>query len=166
MSKQAKQAIDLLNEFICDLITGARTIPIFESKAFRKPNDIIPHTARIRMCYSHLFLTLSKWVEFYKHFQSLIPSDCHRACKHLYNEIIKRKIIKFRNQRVGHIWDKGENRPWTNEETNTFFDLIVSDDPRAFLKWINDPKNNTFPNTVVSIVVETRDKMKQVFSTP
>lgn len=164
MNTQAKQALDVLNEFIYDLITGSRSIEIFESKVFRKPNDSAPHTARIRMCYSHLFLTLAKWREFYEHFQSLIPSDCHSECKALYKEVKNRGILKFRHSRTGHIWDKDQNRPWTTEETNAYFNSLLSNDANAFLKWIHDPGNNKFPNTVVSILEKTRDRIQQEYS--
>jgi hypothetical protein len=164
MNSQAKQAFDVLNEFISDLVTASRCIEIFESKHFRRPDDPLPHTARIRMCYSHLFLTLAKWIEFYKHFKHLIPSDCHRECKALHNEIIKRGIVQFRNKRVGHIWDKKQNRPWTIDETNAYFNSILSDDANAFLKWTHDPTNNVFPNTVVSILEKTRRRIQQEYS--
>ena len=164
MNIKAKQAFDVLNEFIVDLITGSRSIEIFESKSFRRQNNSVPHTARIRMCYSHIFVALAKWIEFYEHFQSIIPSDCHSECKGLYNEIKKLGIVQFRNKRVGHIWDKKQNRPWTTEETNAYFNSILSDNPNIFLKWINDPSNNSFPNTVVSIVEKTRDRIQQEYS--
>ena len=36
---------------------------------------------------------------------------------------------------------------------------IVAGDEDAFLKWVNDPQGNRFPDTIVGIVEKTRDRI-------
>ncbi len=158
--EKAIQAWRLLNDFVGDIIAATR-VPealeqsgILDQRALRVTN---------RMCFSHMIITLSKWAELYERYASLIPEDCRPACKELRKEIDRRKIRGFRNKCVGHIWDKDVNRPLTEGELDSYINDIVGDDPLVFVEWLNNPRANEFPNTVVSIVETTRDRLREVF---
>lgn len=110
-----------------------------------------------RMSLSHIFLTLSKYLEFYEHYSLYLPKSCQKECKKLYNNISNRKILGFRNSVVGHIWDKRKKKPLFKKDTNEYYSKIIDGSGVQFLLWINDPENNVYPNTVVSIILYTRD---------
>ena len=157
---KAIEAVRILNEFIGDLVVGTRSLELFESPAISsriKPNTGL---ALWRMCLSHLVITLSKWAELYDRYKAIIPRDARQACEDLRNEINMRGIQKFRNTIVGHIWDKRLRRPLTRSEVDTRLATVLGQSQESFVKWINDPKNNIFPNTVVSICTYTRDRIQ------
>jgi len=159
--EKAIQAWRLLNDFVGDIVAVTR-VPeaversrILDERALRVTN---------RMCFSHLIITLAKWAELYDHYASLIPEDCLPACKGLKREIDRRKIRGFRNKCVGHIWDNKVNRPLTEDELDSYINAIVDGDPFAFVQWLNNPNANEFPNTVISIVETTRDRIREAFA--
>lgn len=161
MNQQAKEAYKILNEFIVDLIVGTRSLQLFDSPFFSKK---IKDTTRVginRMCLSHIFLTLYKWLEFYERYNKIIPRDCIPSCRSLRKEIEKREIDKFRNKFVGHIWDKEKNRPLTIKEIDDYISKIMGEDHSSFLNWVNNPEGNTFPNTVLSIIQHISIRIKE-----
>jgi hypothetical protein len=93
----------------------------------------------------------------------VIPDDCRDACKGLLREVTRRNIQTFRNTFVGHIWDKEKNRPLTEDEIEAAANTIVEGDEEAFVAWCNDVSANEFPNTVVSIVEHTRDRILEKY---
>ena len=113
------------------------------------------------MSLSYLFLTLDKWTEFYERFHDVIPDDCRSECKSLVKEVHRRKIKGFRNTFVGHIWDKKQGRPLTGAEIEAAADAIVDGDEDAFSTWCNNREHNEYPDTVVSIVEHTRDRLSE-----
>ncbi len=165
MNERKKQAKEILEELNQDLITGTRSYFFFESIGFRKllgnktSADPMLNIIR-RMSLSHVFLALSKFHEWYRRFKSEIPEDCKDACKELYRNIGDKGIVKFRNNRIGHIWDKKLDRPLTFNEVDEIINKIVSHDEGAFLLWVNNPKKNDFPKTVVSVIERTHDQIK------
>ena len=68
----------------------------------------------------------------------------------------KKGIINFRNKYVGHIWDNDNQRPLLKEEIDEYLEKIIGENESAFIEWVNNPKANNFPNTVVSITEEAR----------
>ncbi len=159
MAQKAIEAFQVLNEFVGDLVVGVRSLDIFESPAIANRVSSGTLTAMRRMCVSHVILTLSKFVEFYRHYRPQITSDCLDACKKLQKDLVSRGVVDFRNKRVGHIWDRDKQRPLTWKETEAYINSIVAGDEKAFLKWVNDPQGNRFPDTIIGIVEKTRDRI-------
>ncbi|MDX9762878.1 MAG: hypothetical protein RBT82_12560, partial [Desulfomonilia bacterium] len=67
------------------------------------------------------------------------------------------------NKHIGHIWDKDNKRPLHNSEILRRVNEITQNNIEEFLKWVNDPTDNVFPKTVVSIVETVRDRLVQDF---
>ena len=109
-------------------------------------------------------LAFEKYEEFWKHYHDLVPQEHRDACKAILNSIRVRKVAEFRNRCVGHIWDKGKQRPLAQSEVLSALATIVVPDFAAFLNWINNPKANTYPSTVVSVVEAVRDALVLVYS--
>jgi len=112
-----------------------------------------------RLCMSQVVLTLFKWVEFYEKYNDLIPNDLRNDCKMLLKRVKARDVEYFRNSCIGHIWNKEKNRPLHNSEIEELLNKITLNNVGKFMKWINDPENNSFPHTVVSIVERVRDNI-------
>ncbi len=161
IKERAIQACRLLNDFVGDIIAATRVPEAVEQSGIMNQRAL---RVTRRMCFSHLIITLSKWAELYEHYASLIPEDCRPACKDLKKEIDRRKIRGFRNKCVGHIWDKKVKRPLTEGELDNYINAIVDNDPVAFVEWLNNPTANEFPNTVVSVVDTTRDRLREAFA--
>ena len=165
MSKErelALQAFHILNGLLGDLIAAAQVRRCY---ARASEEGKIRHETFLcvsRMCLSTLILVLCKWLEFYDHFHSVIPDDCHTAANQLGREIRRRSVRPFRNKVVGHIWDKNADRPLTNEEIERSINAIVRDDPEAFVSWCASPAAN-FPDSVASIVEHTRSRIEAEF---
>lgn len=156
----AIQAFHILNYFVGDLVVASRIRRHFQSLHAANQASSAPHGAVNRMCLSYLFLTLDKWDEFYRHFHPIIPDSCRNACRQLRDEINRLGIKRFRNTVVGHIWDKKRNRPLTDQEIEEAVNIIVKNDPDAFEAWCNNPDGNHFPETVISIIEHTRDRIR------
>lgn len=158
--EDAISAFHLLNGFVGDLAAGSQVRRLFMSS--RSSNNMSAATLGCvnRMCLSHLLLALDKWSEFYDHFHRVIPDDCRPACKQLTSKVRRRRIDRFRDTVVGHIWDKKLNRALTSEEIEAASQAIVEGDPDGFVEWCNHPTSNLFPSTVISIVEHTRDRIR------
>jgi hypothetical protein len=158
-NNKAIDAADTLNDFIGDLITGVmvlREYAIEQQKGRVIPQQMI---AIQKMCLSHLVLTLCKFLEFWEHYHDLVPNEHHNECKALVKNLTKKKVKEFRNKCVGHFWDTGKQRPLVHSEIVTRLEVMIGNDLSNFLNWINNPKNNTYPSTVVSIVETVRDAL-------
>ena len=166
MKKNRQDAIHacrILNYFVSELVTGSRVRSIFHSSIVSRKASVATISCVDRMSLAYLILTLDKWTEFYDRFHCVIPEDCREVCKDLYKEVNRRKIKQFRNTFVAHIWDKKLNRPLTSPEIQELADTITEADEDAFCTWCNNPAENTYPNTVVSIVETTRDRILDEF---
>jgi hypothetical protein len=161
VKQKAVEAFRVLNEFLGDLVVGIRSLELFESPAIAGRVSSGTLTSMRRMCLSHVLLTLSKFVEFYRYYRRQIPADCLAVCKNLQKELVGRGVVEFRNKRLGHIWDSDKNRPLTSQETDAYIDSIIAGDQAAFLKWVNNPHGNRFPATIVGIVEKTRDRIRE-----
>lgn len=161
--QDAISAFRVLNYFVGDLVAASQVRDLFLSEKISA--TVPPRAANCvhRMCLSYLFLTLDKWSEFYRRFNSIIPSDCKPACSQLRRQIERRGIRKFRNTFVGHVWDKDLDRPLTEQEVQAAADRITDGDEAAFAAWCNDHSRNHFPATVVAIVEHTRDRIREEF---
>lgn len=157
--ENAINAVDLLNDFVGDLITGTMALAQYH----KEHNSGVITTEQLvginKMCLSHLVLGLTKWAEFYKRFHHLIPSELKGDAKQIIKTIESRKVIEFRNKCVGHIWDKDTNRPLVNSEIMARLNTITGNDIRGFLRWLNNPDPAEFPNSVAGISEAIRDKI-------
>ena len=155
----AVHAVDTLNDFVGDFVGGVMLFREWESQfnAGRVPEILMVNVQKI--CLSHLVLGLCKFVEFYERFHKVIPSEHRDVCKGLVREIKQKGVVEFRNKCVGHIWDKHLHRPLIHSEIMTRLARLTGSNLSEFLNWINNPKANTFPSTVVSIVETVRDAM-------
>ena len=116
------------------------------------------------MCISYIALAFAKLAEFWEHYHDLVPSECRDALKAVLKEMRRRGVKEFRNRCVGHVWDQKARRPLKHSEVLEAIEQMAEGDFPAFLKWVNDPANNDYPNTVVSVVETVRDKITAQFS--
>ena len=155
---RAVEAVDILNDFIGDCVASVNVFSDYSEK-FKSNNTAL--VVIYRLCMSYLLLTLDKWLEFYDRYHKLIPADLHGECKQLTKELRSRNIEDFRNTCVGHVWNKKKKRPLYNSEIDAALERITKGDIPGFLKWVNDPSNNVFPATIVSIVETLKDRLSE-----
>lgn len=103
---------------------------------------------------------LFKWLEFYDRYLSVIPDDLKDVCRALMSKLKIRDVEKFRNSFVGHIGDNETNKPISNQDAEDLMDKITNGDRKAFLLWLNNPNDNIYPKTVVSIFSEVRNRIR------
>jgi hypothetical protein len=103
---------------------------------------------------------LFKWLELYDKYLSVIPDDLKDACRALMSKLKTRDVEKFRNSFVGHIGDNETNKPISNQDAEDLMDKITNGDRKAFLLWLNNPNDNIYPKTVVSIFSEVRNRIR------
>ena len=154
---RAIEAIDILNDFIADCIAP---VNVFKDYLIKWDGDDSKQSSLVavyRLCMSQIILTLFKWVEFYEKYHDLIPENMRDDCKMLLKRVKARDIEYFRNSCIGHIWNKEKNRPLHNSEIEELLNKITLNHVGKFMKWVNDSDNNSYPNTVVSIVESLRD---------
>lgn len=155
--QNAIDAVDVLNDFVGDLVTGTNLFREYDQQYRR---DKLPFELMIpiqRMCLSYIVLALSKWTEAYDKYHAIFPSEFSNIYKRLNADIRKRGILEFRNKCVGHIWDKKTNKPLTHSEVMGRLSIITEGSIHNFLNWINNLHDNTFPKTVVSIIEKIKD---------
>ena len=154
---RAIDAADVLNDFIGDFITGVMVFREY-SKELQEGRIKLEMMVPIqKMCLSSLVLAFAKFEEFWKHYHDVVPKEHRDACKSILKAIQVRKITEFRNRCVGHIWDNAKQRPLAHSEVMRALEVMAVPNFAAFLDWINNPKANTYPSTVVSIVEAVRD---------
>ncbi len=152
----------MANDLHLDLITATQTYLHFQRLfAVNPPTDMI-RTGTNRLCLWYLLLTLSKWIEFYDRYKAIIPSDAQDHAKNLRKTIYNKGIQDFRNKVIGHIWDDTTKSPITIEEGDKQLQRILgSDDIDGFMRWINDPDGNQFPENAVMVVQRVRDRIQE-----
>lgn len=111
------------------------------------------------MCVSNIVLAFAKFEEFWRHYHALVPEEHRAACKALLKAVDRKKIIDFRNRCVGHVWDNKKRRPLVHSEIKRALETMVAPSFLSFLNWINNPKANTYPSTVISVVESVRDAL-------
>lgn len=155
--ERALDAADVLNDFIGDFITGVMVFREYEvhAQAGKVPLDMMVGIQK--MCLSHLVLAFAKFEEFWVHYHDVVPFAHRDACNVIRKAIRDRRITKFRNQCVGHIWSNDAQRPLRHSEVMQALQAIVKPDFGTFLQWINNPKANTYPSTVVTVMESVRD---------
>lgn len=161
---RAIDAADVLNDFIGDFVTG---VMVFHEYSAHLKAGKLSHEMMVgiqKMCLSNIVLAFAKFEEFWKHYHDVVPIEHHDACKSILKAIRTRRITQFRNRVVGHIWNTSERRPLRHSEVMQALESMAAQNFGAFLDWINNPKANTYPSTVVSIVEAVRDAIAAVHS--
>ena len=157
-TNKALDAARLVDKLLIDVIVGTRSIDIFHKMNSNNTIHPVVFHGKLRMCYSHILLGLSKFTEFYEAYNDVIPVDCKIPCKNVL-KIIKGKGIKeLRNKYFAHLIDKKTGRPLNLVEIEECLDRLFGNgqDGTNFIRWVNGQKN-VFPNTVVSVIEKTRD---------
>lgn len=158
---RAIEASQILNDLIGDIVVSTRTIEIFESTNIKPLMTAVYKIAATRFCVFQIVLSLNKILEFDSHYRSFVPNEMSDCWKIMIKEINLRGVNKFRNTLVGHIWNKQTKRPISNKEHNEFEKRLYRGDFNGFLLWINDPNDNTFPKTVISIIETAKKKIAE-----
>ncbi|MDY6993918.1 MAG: hypothetical protein SVR94_15125 [Pseudomonadota bacterium] len=114
-----------------------------------------------KMCVSQIILGLSKLVEFSKYYHQFVPDEIRPELKGTVSRLKSRDMTHFRNTVVAHIWDKELKRTRTQNEVIEQLNRISANSPKAFLSWINNPIDNTYPKTVISIVYALREHLRK-----
>ncbi len=155
-------AIGVLNDLVNDLVAGTMVFENYQSRftmgQFSQPGIV----AVQKMCVSHLILGLNKLCEFWKVFHRLVPAELRPEMKALVSELQRRGIKEFRNTVVAHVWDKNRRRTRTQSEVIAQLNQISAGDPGGFLMWLNNPNDNAYPKTVVSIVQALLDHLREL----
>lgn len=161
--ESAIEAASLLNLFLLDFIIGTRGLEIYDLLGVesRVPSSVV--IGLNRMALSHLVVTLSKWTEFYRRYKAILPDDVRDECRALNKDIVARGIVSFRNTVVGHICDKDTGRPLTSHEIDERLERIMAGQGQDFLRWINNPTDNTYPCSVVAITEHVRDRLRDEY---
>ncbi|OGW27030.1 MAG: hypothetical protein A2X56_07315 [Nitrospirae bacterium GWC2_57_13] len=154
-------AIDVLNDLVNDLVAGTMVFANYQSRfamgEFSQPGIV----AVQKMCVSHLILGLNKLCEFWEVFHRLVPAELRPEMKALVSELQRRGIKEFRNTVVAHVWDRKRRRTRTQSEVIAQLNQISAGNPADFLLWLNNPNDNAYPKTVVSIVQALRNHLRE-----
>ena len=108
-----QQAIEFLHILNSDIIVGLKSLELFSHiddrlTTVKKPLSNHMRAALARLSGLHLLLALAKWIEFYKRYKNIIPSQFQSDAKKLCTELEARGVRHYRNKVAGHIWDDDE----------------------------------------------------------
>ena len=160
-----QQAIEVLNVLLGDIIVGLKSLELFsqiDDKLITAKKPLSNHMrgALVRLSNNHLLLALAKWIEFYKRYKNIIPSQFQTAAKKLCNELEARGVRNYRNKVAGHIWDDALGRPLSSEEAYKRLLKIIGSDEDVFNRWILDPTAADKTNHIVGLTEAIRDGLK------
>lgn len=158
---QAIEACHILNDLIGDIVVSTRTIGTYENNNFKPLMTAVYKIATTRLCVFQIVLSLNKILEFNSHYRSFVPNEMIDYWKNMIKEINSRGVNKFRNILVGHIWNKKMKRSILKEEHVELENQLYRSDFNGFLLWINNPNDNTFPKTVISIIEAAKKKIAE-----
>ena len=155
-------AIYVLNLLVDDLVVGTMVFENYQSKFTRGEFSQPGIVAVQNMCVPHLILGLNKLCEFWKEFHRLVPDELRPEMKAVISKLERRGIKEYRNTVVAHVMDTKRGRTRTQTEVIAMLNRISDDDPSGFLLWLNNPNDNAYPKTVVSIVYALRDHLREL----
>jgi hypothetical protein len=114
-----------------------------------------------RVLVSSVILSLAKYLEFYRMYQSIFPSQSEAAthAEKIHDGLSASSIQKFRDKYVGHIWDRAEKGPLRESEVQNILKEVMGDDRAAFIEWVHNESGNQFPESVVSVLAKLRDEL-------
>ncbi len=154
--EKAIEAVRLLYYLNMDLVIGTQALRIYDTRPVAPMVSTHLQVGLHRMMISHLIISLDKCREFYEAYKPILPDEVREAWQSLHREIFERGITGFRNTVVGHIRDKKTGPPRTGDEVDRRLGQVLRNDTEVFLRWINNPADNSFPVTVVSTTDRTR----------
>lgn len=164
MSREAAaDAADLLNDLVGDFVTATNQLRLAIAQHASGALSLQEIVGIQKMCLSHLILACTKLVEVYERYHRVIPEEPRIQMKQLVSEFNRRGISNFRNKVAGHIWDKERGCPWRLSEIMEALVDMAGGDLGRFLSWANDPRNNAFPNTILSVVERARDDLMAAY---
>jgi hypothetical protein len=94
-------------------------------------------------------------------FHRVVPAEFRPQVKGLISKINQLDVVEYRNTVVAHVKDRKLGRVRTQFESMEVLNRISANDPRGFLGWLNNPRDNEYPKTVVSIVARLRDFLRE-----
>ena len=152
-----------MNDLVGDLVTGTNVLRDYHAQHLRGkvPADLLPGVRRL--CVSHLVLVCCKAIEVYERFHGILPEPHRTHTKALVKEFRARGMETFRNQVVGHIWDRSRGRPLRLSEINEQLQVMMENDVGAFLNWINRLEPGEQPGTIAATLEGVRDALAQKF---
>lgn len=154
-------AINLLNDLFDGLVAGTMVFENYQARFERGQFSKEGIVSVQKMCVSHLVLSLCKLGEFWEVFHHVVPAEFRPELKKLVSKINQLDVKEYRNTVVAHVKDRKLGRARTQLESMEVLNRISANDPRGFLEWLNNPKDNEYPKTVVSIVVMLRDSLRE-----
>lgn len=154
-------AVYVLNDIFDALVAGTMVFERYQSEylAGRLPQTGI--VAVQKMCVSHIIMGLSRFVEFWDHYHSLVPDELRSNVEAVLKKLRSKDMKQYRNTMVAHIRDRKLGRAQTQFEAMKLLNQISDDNPKAFLAWLNNPNEHVYPKTVVSIVAKLRDHLSE-----
>ena len=157
--ENAIDAADVLNDLISDFIAGTNTFRDYRNRYKAGTFSLYQMSAVQKMCFSHIALAFCKLLEFWEKYREIVPEEHCQNLKSINSKLSKTGVLKFRNKVAGHIWDRKNQRPLYHSEIMTMLEKMIGENVDDFLNWINDPNNNVYPNTIISIVETIRDSI-------
>ena len=83
-NRKAREAFRLANDLHLELIAGTKVFDYFQKQfSLKRPPEVV-ETGTRRMCFWYLINTLSKWMEYYELYKSVIPDDVKMDAKILH----------------------------------------------------------------------------------
>lgn len=161
--KNIVDAIYILNDLFDGLVAGTQVIQDYQSRFERGQVTKESIVAVQKMCVSQLILVLSKLNEFWESFNDVIPPELRPEIGELVSKIGRLNVKEYRNTVVAHIRDTRNSRVQTQFEAMKILNRISANSPRAFLEWLNNPMDNQYPKTVLSIVAKLRDSLREAY---
>ena len=157
----AVDAVDTLNDLIGDLVAGTRVLSDYIQG--HKANQVAPQqmVAVQKMCLSHLVLGLNKISEFWERYHQCVPPAFRAEVKSLNRDLKAKQVSELRNGVVAHVWDRKLQRARRHSEIMAQLDVMIGGDMGDFLRWINNPNDNAYPKTVLSVVEGVRDAIAE-----
>lgn len=154
-------AIYILNDLSDGLAAGTMVFEHYQTRFGRGQFSKEGIVSVQKMCVSHLILALYKLCEFWESFHDVVPSEFHSEVKKLVTKINRLNVKDYRNAVIAHLKDKKLGRVQTQLESMAVLNRISANNPRGFLGWLNNPKNNQYPKTVISVVILVRDALRE-----
>lgn len=161
---KALEVYRLANDLYHDLIVAARGhklfSPLIDEFAAEKPAAVVLQVGFRRLYLFHTIMLLAKVSELYKRNRAILPSGCREQFKALIKSIEQRGILRFRNAVAGHLYDRETQKPLTADEVSARANAVTQGNLEEFFLWVNNKQDNSYPTTVVSIVQQVRDMLR------
>ncbi len=155
----AIDAVDTLNDLVGDFVVGTRVLADYQQDSRSQQIGEEQMSALQKMCVSHIVIAFAKLLEFWEKYHQIVPAEHRDDLKSLNSQLRSRGTEDFRNTVAGHIWERTQQRPLRNSEIMQMLEVLTGGKLREFLRWVNDPNGNTYPETVVSVIEAVRDSI-------